>query len=51
MTSPQRAREALERAVDNQVAQRVAAQETKRVEIPAEEPGIERADTDRERTE
>lgn len=48
MTAPGRARDALERAVDNQRAQREAAQETKRVEIPAGEPDIEAAETDRQ---
>ena len=48
VTAPKRAQDALERAVDNMRAQRNAAQETRRVEIPADEVGVERADTDRQ---
>lgn len=48
MTTPGQARDALQRAVDNQRAQREAAQETRRVQIPAGEPEVEAAETDRE---
>lgn len=46
MTTPRHARDALESAVENQRAQRAAAQETKRVQIPAPEEGIETPETD-----
>ena len=46
MTTPRNAKDALETAVENQRAQRVAAQETKRVPVSAPEEGIETPDTD-----
>lgn len=48
MTRPSDALAALTRAVDNQVAQRDAAQQLRREREAPREDGIERADEDRE---